>query len=453
MEQTMLNASNEARPSGRVIYRKIVLRLIPFLVVCDILSVIDRLNIGFAKLQFMHDLSLNEAVVGMAAGVFYFGFTIFEIPSNFMLEKFGIRKTLLRIMGLWGLATMALAFVQNEYHLYILRFFLGAAEAGFLPGVMLYLTYWIPSRYSGRVTSLFLLAVPLAGVIAGPLSGWILVEMSGVSGFRGWQWLFLLEGFPSIVLGVTAYFLLVDRPQNAKWLSNDEKQIIARDLQGDRRDKVQTQSAFSQVLRNPQVYALAGVYFSFYTILNALSIWPPTLLKSVGVNDIGEIGLRSGAISLAAVVGMVAIGFSSDHYGERRWHAVGCGLVSGLAFVALPLGADSPNMTTLFFAIGSIGVYSFFSLFWTIPRTKLDGGAAAGGIALISSIGAIGGAFSPTFVGWMKVLSGSFYGALGALGVAFCLSMILLFYCVPGTATFSRMRKLTAPLNTGDGGS
>jgi sugar phosphate permease len=437
-------ASNNLHIDDKVIFRKVAWRLIPFLIICDILSVIDRLNIGFAKLQFMHDLSLDEAVVGMAAGVFYFGFTLFEIPSNLMLEKAGMRLTILRIMGLWGLATMALAFAKTEIHLYVLRFLLGAAEAGFLPGVMLYLTYWIPSRYSGRVTSLFLLAVPLAGVIAGPLSGLILVEMSGVYGLRGWQWLFLFEGLPSIAIGIGAYFLLVDRPEDAKWLSDNEKAAIADELNADQLDKRHSKMPFSAVLRNPQVYVLAAVYFSFYTILNALSTWPPTLLRAVGVNDVGEIGLRSGAISLVAVVGMVAIGFSSDWVGERRWHAISCGLLSGLAFVALPLGEGSPNITTLLFAIASIGVYSFFSLFWTIPRTKLDRSVVAGGIALISSIGAIGGVFSPTFVGWMRVLSGSFYGALGGLGAAFCLSMVLLLYCTPTETTSLRRPKRVA---------
>ena len=447
----MSNMLNESHSRESFIYRRIVWRLIPFLVVCDILSVIDRLNIGFAKLQFMHDLSLDEAVVGMAAGVFYFGFLMFEIPSNLLLERYGIRKTIMRIMLLWGLAVMALAFAKTDFHLYALRFLLGAAEAGFLPGVMLYLTYWIPTRYSGRVTSLFLLAVPLAGVIAGPLSGWILVEMSGVYGLHGWQWLFLLEGLPAILLGVAAHFVLVDRPQDAKWLTDKEKDVVATNLEVERAgEEGPSKTALSAILRNPQVYALGIIYFFFYTILNALSTWPPSLLKAVGVNDIGEIGLRSGAISLAAIVGMVTIGFSSDRLGERRWHAVGCGLISGAAFIALPLGAGNPNLTTLLFAIASIGVYSFFSLFWTIPRTRLDRNAAAGGIALISSLGALGGVFSPTFVGWMRVLTGSFYVALGALGMAFCLTMILLCYSTPRTTMLSAKSRFAAALDTTD---
>lgn len=428
----MLEEEIKAEITKEAVYRKILWRLLPFLVLCDMFSVIDRFNIGFAKLQFMKDLGLNDAIVGMAAGAFYVGFTIFEIPSTLMMQRYGIRSTLLRIMGLWGAATILLALASSRYEFYGLRFLLGVAEAGFLPSVMLYLTYWVPNRYGGRVTSLFLLSLPVSGVISGPLAGVILRDLSGNFGLHGWQWLFLLEGVPSVLLGIVAYFVLSNRPDEARWLNAAEKRIIAHDLQRDAVVSGHTGLAsFKQLLRHAETYQLACIYFWFYTILNALAIWPPTLFKSVGVHDVGEIGLRSGAMSLAAVAGMVIIGFSSDRSGERRWHIIACGLVSGLVFMALPLGAHSPNITTLLLAIGSVSIYAFFGLFWTIPRTKFAPKVAAGGIALISSFGAFGGVLSPVFVGWMKLWTGSFYGALGLLGACFCVSMVLVFFCVP----------------------
>lgn len=425
---------------------KIIWRIMPFLVLCDVISVVDRFNIGFAKLQFMKDLSLNEAVVGIAASAFYVGYTLCEIPSTLMMQKLGMRATMLRIMGLWGLVTVALAFVGSKYHLYTLRFLLGVAEAGFMPGVMLYLTYWIPERYSGRVASIFLLALPISGVISGPISGLILDGMGGVWGLHGWQWLFILEGAPSVVLGVIAYYYLDDRPKSANWLTEEEKNDVEQELTAEQLKASKGHSSFSRIFRNPQIYGLSAVYFCFYATLNAMTIWPPSILKFAGVQSVTEIGLRSSALSGAAVVGMILIGWNSDRLNERRWHLIACCLVAGAAFMALPLGAGNPNLTTLLLAVASIGIYSYFGLFWTIPRTRLDKEAAAGGIAVITTVGAIGSIISPTFVGEMREITGSFYGALGALGATFCLSTVVLYFC-SGTPRKRIERKLRSAPN------
>jgi sugar phosphate permease len=329
---------------------------------------------------------------------------------------------------------MALAFARTETGFYTLRFLVGAAEAGFFPGIVLYLTYWFPDRYRARVTSLFAMAVPISGIVAGPLSGFIMTHLAGAAGLAGWQWLFLFEGLPSILLAVVAYFLLADRPYNARFLSEAEKQKIEADLQADALRKSDTAPrSFGAALRQPRVYGLALVYFAFYSMQSVLLIWVPTLLKSAGVTDLNEIGWRAASISLAGTIGMVAIGYSSDRLRERRWHLIGCGGLAALVFMLLPLGAASPNLTTLLLGVAAVLVFAFLGLFWTVPTALLDRKAAAGSIALISSIGASGSALSPAFIGWTKVLTGSFYGAVSSLALLLLVSMALLYWCMSAT--------------------
>ena len=427
----MTSAASSAPTHDWRLYRRVGWSLLPFLLLCYLLAMIDRLNVGFAKLQFLGDLHFSEAVFGMATGILYVGYILFEIPSNLLLERAGIRLTLLRIMTLWGVFTMALAFARSETGFYVLRFLVGAAEAGFFPGIVFYLTYWFPDRYRGRVTSLFAMGVPISGIIAGPLSGWIMTHLAGTAGLRGWQWLFLIEGLPSILLGIAAYFFLADRPAKARFLSPAEKQQIEADLQADAAGKgAATPRSFGAALRQPRVYGLALVYFAFYAMQSVLLVWVPTLLKSAGITDLTEIGWRAGLISAAGTIGMIAIGYSSDRFGERRWHLIGCGSFASLVFLLLPLGAASPNMTTLMLAMAAVVIFAFLGLFWTVPTALLDRKAAAGGIALVSSIGASGSAFSPAFIGWMKDLTGGFYGAIGALALLLLASMALLHWCM-----------------------
>jgi sugar phosphate permease len=296
---------------------------------------------------------------------------------------------------------------------------------------------------------MFLLALPISGVIAGPMSGFFLDGMNGVWGLRGWQWLFILEGAPSVVLGVIAYYYLDDRPQDASWLSDEEKHGLEHELNAEQLKANKGASSFSRIFRNPQIYGLSAVYFCFYTILNAMTIWPPSILKFLGVQSATEIGLRTSALSGAAVVGMILIGWNSDRCNERRWHLIACCLLAGAAFMALPLGAGNPDLTTLLLAVASIGIYSYFGLFWTIPRTKLDKEAAAAGIAVITTSGAVGSIISPVFVGWMREFTGSFYGALGVLGAAFCLSTIVLYFC---SSITRKTGQLNAPAAASEAG-
>ncbi len=411
-------------------YGRIGRRLIPFLLVCYLAALIDRLNLGFAKLQFLADLHLDEAVYGFAAGILYLGYILFEVPSNLLLARIGIRRTLLRIMVLWGLFTMALAFAGDRYSFYALRFLLGAAEAGFFPGIVLYLTTWFPQVRRGRVLSLFAVGVPLSGVIAGPVSGLIMAHWGGMAGLKGWQWLFLLEGFPAVALGVAAFLYLPDAPADARFLRPHERDRVARDLAADRA----AAPGAGRGWREPRILALALVYFAFYAIQSLLLLWVPTLLKAAGVADIVEIGWRAGAVSLAGAVGMVALGFISDRTGERRRHLVGAGTLGSLFFISLPLANGSPNGTVLLLAGAAACIFGFLALFWTSVSGVIGAGEAAVGFAFISSVGAVGSFLSPTFIGWVREASGSFTGAVDALSVLMLAAMAVLWRTLPRDA-------------------
>ena len=414
------------------LYRRLGLRIVPFLLLCYLVAMIDRLNVGFAKLQFLHDLHFSETVFGTAAGILYVGYILFEIPSNLVLDRSGVRLTLLRIMVAWGVFTMLLAFARSETSFYALRFLIGAAEAGFFPGIVLYLTFWFPDRYRGKVTSVFAMGVPVAGLVAGPLSGLIMTRLDAAVGLRGWQWLFLLEGAPAIVLGVAAYAFLADRPGSAAFLNAGEKARIARDLAADLgRSRQGKLDRFAEAVRSPRIYLLAVVYFTFYSMQSVLLIWVPTLLKAVGVTSLVAIGWRAGAISLAGAIGMVAIATVSDRTGERRWHLVGCGLLASTAFLLLPSAAGSADGTTLLLAVAAVFIFGFLGLFWTVPAAFLERRAAAGGIAMISSIGASGSAVSPIFIGWMRDHTGSLYASISTLAILFIAGTLLMMMCVP----------------------
>ena len=425
-------AVSSAEKPAAGLYRRIALRLIPFLLLCYVVAMIDRLNVGFAKLQFMETLHFSETVYGTAAGILYVGYILFEVPSNLMLDRHGIRRTLLRIMVAWGVVSMALAFATSALGFTVLRFLLGAAEAGFFPGIILYVTYWFPARYRGRAISVFAAGVPISGLVAGPLSGWIMTTCAGLGGLAGWQWLFLVEGLPAVILGVAAFVYLADRPASAAFLTAAEKAQIAADTRVEAvAGEAKPLERFSDAARNPKIYLFGFVWFTFYSMQSVLLIWVPTLLRGVGVQSLVEIGWRAGAISLAGTIGMVAIGVSSDRSGDRLWHLVGCGLAASAAFLLLPLAASSVAGTTALLALAAVFVFGFLGLFWTVPSALLDKRGAAGGIALISALGSSGSAISPIFIGWVKDASGSLYVAISVLASLLILGMAVLYLCTP----------------------
>ncbi|WP_322056477.1 MFS transporter [Paraburkholderia sp. J63] len=422
-------------------FRKIARRIVPFLFVCYVVNFIDRVNIGFAKLQFLQDLKLDDAIFGIAAGMFFIGYVVFEVPSNLLLARIGVRKTLLRIMVLWGGLTVLLMFVHNATTLYVLRFLLGAAEAGFFPGIVLYLTYWFPDSRRGRILSLFIMAVPLAGVIGGPLSGAIMSHLHDAMGLRGWQWLFLIEGVPAIALGVMALLYLDNRPADARWLTSAEKQHVQAALDADRqrrRAHAAPAARLRDVLRNPRIHLLSAIYFCIFMGLNAIGFWIPTLLRQVGVHEVRDVGWLSGAISVCTAIGIALIGRSSDRRMERRWHVAACGFVVAVSFLLLPFAAHSVAFTVVLLMAASVCIYATLSIFWTIPTAWLDGGAAAGGIAVITAIGALGGAVSPSLVGLLKAYTGNLYAGFAVIALLLAAGMVMLLCTVPAPRNEAR---------------
>jgi D-galactonate transporter len=417
------------------VYRKVSLRLIPFLFICYVAAYLDRINIGFAQLQMKQDLGFSDAVYGLGAGIFFFGYALFEVPSNLLLEKFGARKTLLRIMLLWGLTSASLMFVTTPSQLYVARFLLGLFEAGFFPGIILYFTYWYPSKMRARIIALFMSGMAVSGIIGGPLSGWIMNDLAGVNGWAGWQWMFLLEGLPAVFLGLLVWFILPDRPRDAKWLSVREKDVIDSALQQDRRDLGPAHhGSLKQALRDPIIYILAFAYFAFIAGTYVITFWLPTIIKSFGLTDPLEIGLLTAIPYLIGAFGMVALGKHSDQTRERRWHCAFAAFLGGAGLVAASLLAGHLALALAALSFATVGIFATMPLFWAMPTAYLSGPAAAGGIALINSLGLIGGFVSPFVIGWMKTLTGSVNYGLYFVTALMVLGAIALLAKVPASA-------------------
>ncbi|CAN7340114.1 MFS transporter [Variovorax paradoxus] len=395
-------------------YAKVAWRLLPFLFLCYVCAYLDRINVSFAKLQMAHDLGLSDAVYGLGAGIFFVGYLMFEVPSNLILLKVGARRWIARIMVTWGLISAGMLFVSGPTSFYILRFLLGVAEAGFIPAILLYLTYWFPNKRRSKVTALFLTGIPMSGVIGGPLSGWMMTHFAGLHGMAGWQWLFLLQGLPTVLMGVIAFFFLNDKVADAKWLSNSEKAIIQRDLSAEQQG--QHLHSIKDGLTNPRVLLLSGIYFFFTMGLYGVSFWLPSLVKASGVTNPLDVGFLSSIPYAAAVVGMILISRSSDSTGERRWHLSLAGVLGAIGLCASVFFAHDTTLAMVALTIGTVGVMATISQFWVMPPAILSGGAAAAGIALVNSVGSISGVVSPYVIGYVQTAYGS--TGTGVLGLA-----------------------------------
>ena len=417
------HATPSADPRLAPLYRKITWRLLPFLLLCYVFAYLDRINIGFAKLQMQQDIGISDAVYGLGAGIFFLGYVMFEVPSNLLLTRIGARRTISRIMVLWGLTSASMLFVQGEWSFYVLRFMLGVFEAGFAPGMIFYLTYWYSQSRMAGVMAVVMLAGPIGGIVGGPVSAWIMTAFSGAHGLDGWQWMFLLEGLPCVLLGVIAFRYLDDKPAEARWLSAEEKALLAADLDSRSAHK---KHAFAQVLRDPAIYGMALTYFCLICGIYAVSFWLPTLLKLAGVQDTMQIGLYSAIPYVAAAVFMLGFARSSDRLRERRWHTLVPALLAG---VALCIATAAPtqfalSLTAITLATGFM--WAAYTVFWAIPSQYLQGEAAAGGIALINSIGLLGGFLSPSIIGWIKETTGSLSGGLYAISALLVAGALLL---------------------------
>jgi MFS family permease len=425
--------SSTAGVDRDAVYRKIGWRLLPFVLACYVVNYLDRVSIGYAKLQFLTELHLNEAAFGMITAVFFFGYIAFEVPSNLLLMRIGAPATLTRIMVLWGTVIVSMMFARNEYWLYVQRFLLGAFEAGFFPGVLLYLSFWFPNHRRGRATSLFLVGIPLSGLIGGAISGAVMEGMDGLLGIRGWRWLFLVDGLPAILLGLAAMFVLTDRPENASYLSDAEKQVVVEDMEADRRARVTAASTtVAETLRNPKVWLMVAVYFTS-TFMNTNNIWFPTLLRGVGAKSVTEAGYILAGIWVFAAIVVLAFCHNSDRIGERKWHIMISGSLAAAAYFVLPFAAGSLWLTAVLIALGVAFAYAFFMVFWTVPPVFLEARGAAMGIAMISALGQFGGLTGPAVVGWAFQETGNIYIGFSLAAGILLIGTLIAVFAIPHT--------------------
>jgi MFS transporter, ACS family, tartrate transporter len=398
-------------------------RLLPFLCLCYMINFLDRVNVGFAALAMNEDLGFSPSVYGFGAGIFFAGYILFEVPSNLALQRVGARIWIARIMTSWGIVATAMALVHNEASFYTLRFLLGVAEAGFFPGIILYLTYWFPARELARIVSLFMAAIPFATVFGGPLSG-ALLEMHGFLGLAGWQWLFIIQGLPAVILGVVVLFFLDDRPGEARWLTRHERQALNATLAAEAHAARQVgYTELGQALTRPRVLVLGMLYFCIVTGLYGIGFWMPQVIQTFGLEPL-QIGFLTAIPYLVAAIGMVLWGMRSDRTGERIWH-IALPLLLGGAALAWSAFAGPLGLTMIALTLATLGIYAAVSTFWSLPTAILTGTGAAAGLALINSMGNVSGLVSPTVVGVIKETTGTFTAALLFLAGALLLSVLI----------------------------
>jgi sugar phosphate permease len=393
------------------LYNRIFWRIVPFLFLCYVVAFLDRVNVGFAKLQMAEHLGFSDAVYGFGAGIFFIGYFLFEVPSNLILEKVGAKIWIARIMVTWGIISSCMMLVETEFWFYTLRFLLGVAEAGFFPGVILYLTYWFPSAQRARMTALFMTAIAISNVVGAPISGAIMEFLDGANGWQGWQWLFLLEGIPSVLVGVLVLVLLDDGPGKARWLSEDERKLIQQNLADDEAAKnpAGLKHKFTDIFRDGRVWALSFAYLCGVMGFYGVNFWMPTIIQEFGIDKTNylEVGLLSMIPWGSAAVIMVLVGTHSDKTGERYWHTINSYLVAALGLLGLALVGHAPVLSIICLIMITSGLLSGIVVMWSLPAAFLSGTAAAAGIAWINSIGNLGGFFGPELIGRVRTATDS----------------------------------------------
>lgn len=380
--------------------RKVAWRIVPFICLLYVLNILDRANVGFARLAMQDDLGLTRATFDLGYGMFYVGYILFEVPSNLLLRRFGARRWIARIMITWGLVSAATMFARDVWTFYALRILLGIAEAGFFPGIILYLSDWFPDRQRARMTAFFMLAIGLSNVIGNPVSGWIMDHFDGVNGWHGWQWLFLLEGLPTSLVGISVLFCLQDSPRDAKWLSSDQRQWLMEHLaEEDRQRQARHGPDRWQAMLQPRVWLLIAIYFTVAVGSNAGGAYFPTLIREHYQQSSNfQIGFLTALPHLCAIAVMSLVGISSDRTGERRWHLAGSAILAAVGWSLVAWGA-SPGVAMVGLCLAQAGMMSMLPVFWTLPGAFLSGVAAAGGIALINSVANVGGFFGASILG------------------------------------------------------
>ena len=413
------------------VYARISWRILPILFVSYLFAYLNRVHVSFAKQAMMSSLGLDDAAYGFGAGLFFIGYFLCEVPSNVLLYRFGARRWIARIIFSWGILSAVTACVQNRWQYDAIRFVLGAAEAGFFPGIILYLTWWYPVALRTRIIALFITAIPAAGLVGGPISGWIMQSLGGVAGLRDWQWLFLLEGAPCLLVGVWVLRFLPDRPQDAGWLSAGDRQRVASDLERDARARGPgglSEHPWS-VFTLPAAWKLCLLYFCVMMGLYGLTFWLPETVKNLGWKSPLENGLASAVPWLAAVLFMVAYGIHSDRAQERRWHALVAALIAAAGFVGCGLLYRNGWVGLTAISVAAAGVMSLMAVQWALPTGLLGGAAAASGIALINSCGNLGGFFSPTLIGEINQHTGSRVAGQYLTAFFMVLAAVILLVC------------------------
>lgn len=423
MNTTTLQTDSAQERLESLAYSKVTWRLLPFLFLCYVAAYLDRVNVGFAKLQMLSDLQFSDTVYGLGAGIFFIGYFLFEVPSNVLMHRFGARMWISRIMVTWALISAATLCVKTPTEFYALRFLLGIAEAGFFPGIVLYLTYWYPSARRSRINALFMMGIPVAGVFGGPLSGWIIQAFDGANGIAGWQWLFVLEAIPSVILGILTLKYLPNGIRVARWLTESEKQLLERRIADDGTDKLN--SMLSGVFTNGRVWFMAAIYFCCMMGLYGVGFYLPTLIKAAGVKDALDVGLLTAVPYGCAIVAMLLIARSADRSRERRWHFFGAASLASFGLLAATVFGSNVGIAMLALSLGTAGVLATMPVFWAWPSTMLGGSAAAAGIGLINSVGNLAGFVSPTIVGWMKDVTHSTNAGMYVISAALLLGAFL----------------------------
>ena len=412
-------------------YHKADVRLLPFLFLCYILAYLDRVNVGFAKLQMLKDLSMSDAAFATGAGIFFIGYFFFEVPSNVLLKKFGARMWIARIMISWGVISACMIFVRGEWSFYAMRFLLGLAEAGFFPGVIFYLTLWYPSRLRCTRTAWFVAAIAVSGVIGNPVSGWIMDKLSGVMNLAGWQWLFISEGIPSFLVGFWVIFYLDSSIEEAKWLTREEKTLLASNLAAE--DQHKTEHKLIDAFTSGKVWVLCAIYFTLMIGLYGIAFWLPTIVKAFGIKGYFGVGLITAIPYGVAVIGMIILSQHSDKTGERRLHYVVNVTAGALGLILSGVFASQPVLAIIFLSIGTLGVIGSMPLFWPLPSAFLAGTAAAAGIGIVNSVGNLGGYFGPNIPIWAKHVSSDPSAALYIIAGILMVGAFLTHFFVPQT--------------------
>ncbi len=406
---------------------RIYRRLVPLLFILLIINYLDRVNIGFAALRMNQDLGFSASVFGLGAGIFFIGYAVFEVPSNIMLHRFGARIWIARIMVTWGVVSAGLAFVHTQTSFYLLRFLLGVAEAGFIPGVVAYLAYWFPVRYRSRANAGVIMATAIASAIGSPISGLLMHALDGMQGIAGWRWMLLLEAAPAVVLGLFVLVWLTDRPEGAQWLPADQRNWLVAELAGEASKLTQTASLpFLKIARMPRVWSLSALFVSFLTAFYGVLLWLPQIVKHMGSLSDLEVGFVTALPFCCAAVSMYLVARHSDKVGERRLHIAVCMTIGGSALLACAF-VTPPAIALVLLCIAASGIWGCLAVFWTLTGEFLTGAAVAIGIALINTIGQFGGLFGPWIVGVIKDLTGNFSVALIVLAVAAFFAALIAF--------------------------